>query len=391
MRKNLTLILNRFEREDIGKDIFFVAYLLGKKLQYSVTLVYPHSKDNTDFPEYLHGVHLVPLKLRGSESSFSFYRLLPMYWYLLQHACSITILMRFHATLHTKLMAILYKGLHRSGRVYVKLDINADNIGEDSLFEKKSRLKRVFNMWAMKYFVKSVDVLSCETKIAYEKLKGSSLLENNFGEKLYWMPNGFDEELLLSYKMKEKSFSEKENLIITVGRLGTYPKNTEMFLRALEKTDLKDWKVLLIGPVEDAFKNCIVSFLKRNPGKDSSVRFVGLIQNKNDLWEYYNKAKVFVLTSRFESYGLVLNEAKRFSNYLVSTGVGGFYDLSENGKYGCEVPHEDSDALSDILNDIVSGRKDINVYHSYDMKQLSWDSMIEKLPISKLVCYEDFI
>ena len=100
-----------------------------------------------------------------------------------------------------------------------------------------------------------------------EILKNSSLLQYKFGNKLRLMPNGFDEELLQSLNIVERNVKHKENLIITVGRLGTYQKNTEMFLRALAQVDLKDWKVCLIGPIEKKFQSIIDNFFKQYPEK----------------------------------------------------------------------------------------------------------------------------
>ena len=74
--------------------------------------------------------------------------------------------------------------------------------------------------------------------------------------------------------------------------------------------DLKNWKVYLIGPIHPDFQIKIDTFYQQYPDKKNQVIFTGAIYNKKELWSYYNKAKVFVLTSRWESYALVLNEAK---------------------------------------------------------------------------------
>lgn len=86
-----------------------------------------------------------------------------------------------------------------------------------------------------------------------------------------------------------------------------------------------------------------------------------------------------MLTSRYESYGLVLNEAKRFRNYLLSTEVGAYNDLSENGKYGCLIPQDNSNALASILKEVVIGKRSVDVYKEYDVTQLSWENVIKSL------------
>lgn len=50
----------------------------------------------------------------------------------------------------------------------------------------------------------------------------------------------------------------------------------------------------------------------------------GNIEDKNLLYDYYNKAKVFLFTSRRESFGIVLVEALRFGDCIITADVGGY-------------------------------------------------------------------
>ena len=377
--KNLTLIFNHFEKEHLGKDVFLVPYYLGKLLHYDVTIVYPRTVTNVDFPEELKGVRLVPLTFNKRLSFFPLWRTWNFYMYLLRNARSVNFLMRFHYSLHTQLMIILYKLLNRNGKTYVKLDIGFESIEREHNCQKRSWIKKMVKAWISRHFIENVNLVSCETAQAYQLLRESPLERFKFGDKLFLMPNGFDEELLESYNLKERTFAEKENLIITVGRLGTPQKNTDMFLRALSNVDLREWKVCLIGPIEESFQSNINAFFGRHPEKKEQVIFTGPIYNKNELWEYYNRAKVFVLTSSWESYGLVLNEAQRFRNYLVSSPVGAFEDLSCYGKYGKKVGLNNDGDLADTLADIVNGKIDIDVYRNFDATSLSWENMVKLL------------
>lgn len=113
--------------------------------------------------------------------------------------------------------------------------------------------------------------------------------------------------------------------------------------------------------------------------KKEQIEFVGPVYDKKLLWEYYNRAKVFVCTSRWESSGIVLNEAKRFRNYIVTTRVGEAEDLVEQEKYGAFVPQEDAAQLVKILSQIVSGVRETDVYQGYDVRQLSYQSRVKVL------------
>ncbi len=106
---------------------------------------------------------------------------------------------------------------------------------------------------------------------------------------------------------------------------------------------------------------------------------MGPIFDKKELWSYYNRAKVFVLTSRWEGSPLIFPEAKRFRNYLVSTNVGGAYDVIEKDKYGTLIPQEDDCTLSEVLNGIVNGEISIDVYKDFDPQQLSYQRRLQTI------------
>lgn len=149
----------------------------------------------------------------------------------------------------------------------------------------------------------------------------------------------------------------------------------------MECIDLGEWTVCLIGPIEKSFQPHIDTFFERHPEKKNKIIFTGPVYDKKELWEYYNRAKVFVLTSSWESYGLVLNEAKRFRNYLVSTPVGAFADLADGDKYGRSIQIDDDSALSGILSDIIQNKIDIDVYQNLDTTYLSWENMLKRLAL----------
>ena len=161
--------------------------------------------------------------------------------------------------------------------------------------------------------------------------------------------------------------------------MGSHQKNTEMILDALECIELKAWKFILIGPIEEKFHQAIEHFYQKHPEKKEQIIFIGKVNSKKDLWEWYNRAKVFVCTSRWESYGIVLNEAKRFKNYIISTNVGGAADLIEQEKYGSFIKQEDSTDLNRLLSLIVNGAINIDIYQDYDVKQLSYQREINVL------------
>ena len=114
----------------------------------------------------------------------------------------------------------------------------------------------------------------------------------------------------------------KENLIIQTARFGTAQKNTQLLLKILSNVDLKDWNVILAGTIEKDFYSFIESFFREYPELKDKIHFIGNISDRNELYRLYARAKVFILTSRYESFAISLIEAAYFGDYIISTDVG---------------------------------------------------------------------
>lgn len=198
-----------------------------------------------------------------------------------------------------------------------------------------------------------------------------------------YISNGFDNE---DYSEKI-AFEEKENIMITVGRLGTYQKNTEMLLQSLEKLDLKNWKILLIGPYDKNFKNKYMEFLKRNNDKKDKIILVGNINNREKLYEIYKKSKVLILTSRREGFPLVYPEALRFGNYIITTKVSGAEDITNYNKIGKIIEIEDSNALNNELVKVIGGQIDLKKKYElsieWSKKNFIWERILKNSEIRK--------
>ena len=373
-KKNITLLWRKLNSLEFGKDVVLVPYYLGQALGYQVEICCGYSEEiatqiSKRQKKDLHFVRR-PLGYKPLQR-------IPIYVkYLWQNASRINLLMCFHWRLETFVNILLYKILNRDGLIYVKLDTES---GKEWDLSRCSFIGRTIRKIIYNSCLSKVNVISCETSQPYNSLCHNKYFGDQLRKKLVLMPNAFDEAHLNILRIKERMYDEKENLMITVGRLGTSQKNTEMLLKALEAVDLKEWKFCFRGPIENDFNSIIEQFYKNYPSKRKQIIFKGKIDNKKELWEWYNKAKIFVSTSRRESYGLVLNEAKRFRNYIISTRTGAAEDLIEQEKYGYFIEQEDNIGLSNILSQIVNKQINIDVYHNYDSQKLSYQNMIEVL------------
>ena len=122
-RKNLTLVFNHIEQEELGKDVFLVPFYLGKQLDYDVTIVYRATETNKQFPKEINGVKLVPLKIIEDRNLPFYKQNINNLKYIAKCAKSIDLLMCFHHDRLTELRVCLYKLFNPQGIAYVKLDL----------------------------------------------------------------------------------------------------------------------------------------------------------------------------------------------------------------------------------------------------------------------------
>lgn len=374
-RKKLTLLFSNVEEAHLGKDVFLVPYYLGKELGYEVSIYFPQTETNKILPSIHRGVTLCPIPKGGKGNKYV--RRTKKLLGLLRVLRQSDVLMLFHYYfMITPYIGVLYKILNPCGKLYVKMDASLIALkSEDdyhNIFEKTWK-----NCWHW-MFAKLIDCITCETKASYDMIMNSKATMYKFRKDLFIMPNAFDDELLDEVGLQPKRFEEKKNQFLTVGRIGSPEKNNEMLLRALNRLDMKDWTIQIVGPYDDEFALKVQQFYKDNPAKHESVFFTGNISDKKKLWNIYNDSKVFILTSKTEGYPLVFVESNVLRDYILSTDVGSFRDVTEDEKYGDSVPQDDDKTLAEKMQAIIDGKTNVNVY-SDDHKGLMWSEVIKPI------------
>lgn len=146
---------------------------------------------------------------------------------------------------------------------------------------------------------------------------------------------------------KEKNNITEKKVILAVGRF-IHSKGFDVLLDALLEIE-KGVGVYFVGgkPTED-----YINFVDENGL--NNVHFVDFIVPEK-LNEYFIAADLFVLPTREDVWGLVVNEAMAKGLPVVTTDrcIAGI-ELIENGVNGYIVPVEDSEALAVAMNKILS-------------------------------------
>ena len=146
----------------------------------------------------------------------------------------------------------------------------------------------------------------------------------------------------------------KENVILTVGRIGTHQKNNEEMLAAFAASSdaLEGWTLRLVGSVEPGFQTFIDNYFEINPHLRDRLVFTGPITDKSELYGEYARAKVFILSSRQEGFPNVYAEALFHGCMFVTSDIDAADDIINYGDLGAKYPGGNANALADTLVEV---------------------------------------
>ncbi len=136
------------------------------------------------------------------------------------------------------------------------------------------------------------------------------------------------------------------SVILAIGRL-THQKDHLTLLKAFARVRQKlDVRLIILGEGSDRQK--LEAFIDANDLADV-VSMPGFVPNP---FAYLAKSSVFVLSSRWEGFGIVLAEALACGVPVISTDCpNGPAEILENGRFGVLVPVEDVDAMAEAISD----------------------------------------
>ena len=161
-----------------------------------------------------------------------------------------------------------------------------------------------------------------------------------------WVPNPANPAELAEMR----PFSQRSNIILTVGRFGTEQKATEILLEAFAKItdEIPSWKLKLAGRIMENM-NIASDFYAKYPELKERVIFTGGINDRKELIEIYRDAKVFSFPSRHESFGIALTEAMMNGCFAVVSDIFASRSLTENFRFALSSEVDDIDGLAKNL------------------------------------------
>ena len=368
-------ILTMFWYDDAGevhlyKDVGGIPYALSKYCGWQATFAYNDANGvihNADYEKYvkLDRIRFSKILERLKLRYIKYFQVIK---YVYFNAPNYDAINFYHCHKFINFLCWLAKKRNPKIITYVKLDMGKAG------FEKE--LERQKCCGGVKAW-RNADLFTVETKKYIATL--NSL--NKFNNKVKYLPNGFFSDLVNI----DLSSIKKEKIILTVGRLGTHQKNTELLIEALINIEdsLADWKIYLVGPMPDSFKIWLNKKLINHQFLKEKIMITGNITDKAELYKIYAKSSVFILPSRYEGFPLVIQEAMHFSCYPIVTTC---YNRVNKVIYTAECEFEQIDKKKE--NDLSNALKNINdldylhkgkIAAKFVNENFDWKILAEKL------------
>ena len=315
-----------WESVELMKDCGLVPYMLAKELS-AIPVMYFGSKPE-DYP-YLSYLPEMKMLYHNAETGLE-----DAYKDVLSndyHKMDVLIFYGLYKNTPGYLDA--YRKLRPDGKVFCGLDMNywwMEKISWDS--------------FPVKVFSMQCDVLATSCRPVRDALNRNPKVHF----PCHWLPNGFYNPTGLQTIADPEL---KENIIITVGRIGTQQKRNEELLSAFAQISdrISEWSLRLIGPIEPEFMQYIENFFSQYPHLKDRVTFTGQIADKEKLYSEYAKAKIFALTSWAEGMPNAYAEALIHGCMFITSDINAADDITNYGELGLCYVRADVDALSSAI------------------------------------------
>jgi glycosyltransferase involved in cell wall biosynthesis len=161
-----------------------------------------------------------------------------------------------------------------------------------------------------------------------------------------------------NFEVAQKISPQKANVIICVGRFNDYVKRIDRILEcfSLVLKKIPDARLMLVGkydsnaPIRQDDPTTVNDLIHKFAIPRGSLSFVGEVDNMHD---YYAKAKVLLLTSNSEGFGMVLNEAACFGVPSVCNYIPGVEDIIIDGESGFITEQDDIGSMAARVCDVL--------------------------------------
>jgi glycosyltransferase involved in cell wall biosynthesis len=249
---------------------------------------------------------------------------------------------------------------------------------------KESRMKK----WFKKYLISSAkgwlsSGKNCTDYLCYYGAQRDHVVEYPFSSV------EFSNEELAPMTHDEKQDIKnkhglKEIVVLSIGQF-IHRKGFDLLIDVFSR--LKDYNVSLLliggGEKEEEYRGLIQKL-------ELSNVVVLDFMHKDELIKYFKTADIFVLPSRYDIWGLVLNEALAFGLPIISTNnTGAAYDLITENENGYMVNIEQAEELYEKVKELIQNES-LRKHFSNNSLIMAQNYKIEKMALRHYEIFDQF-
>lgn len=194
------------------------------------------------------------------------------------------------------------------------------------------------------------------------------------------IPNGID-QFWLNNKFKDRIRPQNNKLkLIYAGSINAN-KNIHTTTKACELLIKQGYEVSykIIGKIADKKYNDFIN-------KYSFIKYIPYCQ-KEDLINHYRNSDIFVMPSKYETFGLVYAEAMSQGLPIIYTRGQGFDGQFDDGEVGYSVQYDSAEEIVDRVKDILDKYEIISRNCIKKVDRFDWDKIAkEYIDIYKGIC-----
>ena len=182
-----------------------------------------------------------------------------------------------------------------------------------------------------------------------------------------------------------KKFKENEKRFIFVGRAAIEQKGLDLLIKSFEDINNVEWSLSIIvdrldKPLEE---------MVRNARKTSNIT-LKYDSNDEELIENYCSGSVFIMTSRWEGFGMTLVEAMSFGLPIIATPTVGAKEVLLDGKYGLITRSFSIEDITDAMRKFIENKEIRNHYSQQSLIRVK-DMMPSKIILHWEKLFNDIV
>ena len=221
---------------------------------------------------------------------------------------------------------------------------------------------------------RDADALVVETE-----LEGRLVAEFAPAQRIRVIPPGVDLESWLNDAPVAPPPGLPSSYLLFAGRIASN-KGLPILVEALVRIpETERIPLVLMGP--DWGERARLEALADRLGVGRWVRFLGPIPDPAVRRAVYRGARLFVLPSEWEAFGLVLLEAMAAGVPIIASAVGGVPEVLEGGRSGVLVPYGGVDALAEAIRALLTDetrRRSLILAATERVAGLTWAKCVER-------------